>query len=96
MSIEVDNVLKNLDQKIKVLLKQNDQLQRENQKLQKEKQEQALVLNQKNEALKQLQHQLDTTLIDIHSLGKEERKRLEQKINAYLKDVEKCLAVLNS
>ena len=93
---ELDSGLKSLEQKIKLLLRQNDHLQKENKKLQKEKAENNLLLNEKNNTIQKMQQQLDVLLLDAPSISKSEKTQLEQRINGYLKDIEKCMAILNS
>ncbi len=92
----VDEQLKNLHQKLQLLLKQYQQLQKENAAMKKELEGQRLLLKEKNDVIQQLQEKIDVAKLQSSSMSIEEKKLLEQRINGYLSEIEKCLVLLNS
>ena len=90
-----DQVLR-IEEKLLQLLKQYSILQKENQHLQKEtrrlKEQLDIVTAEKN----RLQQQADAGTINGGDMGKTSKKELESRINVYLKDIDKCLALLHS
>lgn len=93
---ELDAQLKSLHYKIQLLLKQNQLLYKQNTVLQAEKEVLQLSLNDKSEMLQSLHRQIDVLKLSSKALDEREKKQLEKRINIYLADIEKCLAILNS
>ena len=93
---ELDIQLANLQKKLQLLVKQNQLLFKENASLKNENETLSIVLQNKNSLLEKLQRQIDAMKINSSSLDKAEKGHLEKRINEYLKDIEKCLALLNS
>jgi hypothetical protein len=92
----VDEQLKNIHQKLQLLLKQYQQLQKENAAIKKELENQRLLMKEKSELIQQLQQKIDVAKLNAPGITPEEKKLLEQRINGYLAEIEKCLALLNS
>jgi hypothetical protein len=92
----VDEQIKALTQKLQLLVKSHQQLQKENAALKKETETQKFLLREKNDAIQKLQEKLDAVKISASSMNAAEKKILEQRINGYLAEIEKCLVLLNS
>ncbi len=92
----VDEQLKSITQKLQVLIKSHQHLQREHAVLKKETEGQKLLLKERNDTIQKLQEKLDAVKISSTSLDAAEKKALEQRINGYLAEIEKCLVLLNS
>ena len=92
----VDEQFKNLSQKLQVLVKQYQQLQKENTALKKEVDSQRLLLKERSDQVQQLQEKIDVIKLNAPTMSIEEKKLLEQRINGYLSEIEKCLVLLNS
>lgn len=91
----LDTQIKKLQEIINVLLKRYKQLQKENEHLKNINEELSRHLNQKDTLLqKHQQKQTAENLVLLHD--DDEKKILQQKINLYLKDIEKCLSLLNA
>jgi len=88
--------IKNIQEKLQQLLKQQVLLQKENQQLRKE----IVSLQERNaekqSLLQELQNQLDAAKLGGASLGETEKAALEKRIDGYLKEIDKCLALLNT
>jgi len=92
----VDEQFKSLHTKLQLLVKQHQQLQKDNAALKKEVDSQRLLLKEKNDHVQQLQEKIDVIKLNAPAISTEEKKLLEQRINGYLSEIEKCLVLLNS
>lgn len=92
----VEEQIKNLHQKLQLLLKKYQQLQKENTALKKEVEGQRLALKEKDGLVYTLQQKIDVAKLNAGSMDATEKKQLEQRINGYLSEIEKCLVLLNS
>ena len=92
----VEEQLKSLHQKLQLLLKKYQQLQKENATLKKEVEGQRMALKEKDGVVYNLQQKIDVAKLNAGSMDAAEKKQLEQRINGYLSEIEKCLVLLNS
>lgn len=92
----VEEQIKNLHQKLQLLLKKYQQLQKENTALKKEVEGQRLALKEKDGLVYTLQQKIDVAKLNAGAMDATEKKQLEQRINGYLSEIEKCLVLLNS
>jgi NAD-specific glutamate dehydrogenase len=93
---DIDEQLKSITQKLQLLLKSHQQLQKEHAAIKKEAEQQKLLIRERNEIIQKLQEKLDAANINASQIDAGEKKILEQRINGYLSDIEKCLLLLNS
>jgi len=91
-----DEQIKSLHQKLQLLLKNYQHLQKQHAALKKEADGQRLLLKEKNELVQQLQERIDVAKLNASAMSPEEKKQLEQRINGYLAEIEKCIVLLNS
>ena len=96
MNSPVDTQLKNIHDKLQQLLKQYRLVQKENVQLKKELEKQRTVSNTKSEQIQLLQQKLDAMQVGISSWGEADKKLMEKRIDTYLKEIEKCLSLLNA
>ncbi|MBX2920853.1 MAG: hypothetical protein KF746_01575 [Chitinophagaceae bacterium] len=89
-----DEHISRVNDKLQLLLKQFQALQKENEKLK-------LELNQKNELEKQmlqktelLQQQVEIARASVGESGKEVKSELEKRINMYVREIDRCIALL--
>ena len=88
-------VLKELQSSLQHLLKKYSALKAENEQLKNVNIEINRMLQQKDNEINTSEEKLATT--NISSLyNTEEKELLQKKIGTYLKDIEKCLALLNN
>lgn len=92
----LEDQIKGLHQKLQLLLKNYQQLQKEHAALKKEADSQRLLLKEKDGLVQQLQEKVDVAKLNSSAMTAEEKKVLEQRINGYLADIEKCIVLLNS
>jgi len=94
--VELDLHIKTVQDKLQLLLKHHQVLTRENQRLQKELDRSQQQLMQRDEQVRLLQQQIDALKLGTSAHSPEEKLLLEKRINGYLKEIDKCLALLNT
>jgi uncharacterized coiled-coil DUF342 family protein len=92
----LDHQIAAIKQKLQLLLKQHQQLHKENEQLKKELASSREQLDARNLQLLQLQEQVDVVRAGFDSWTREEKAALEKRIDAYLKEIEKCMALLDT
>jgi chromosome segregation ATPase len=88
--------IKNIQDKLQQLLKQQVLLQKENQRLKKELEKAGTLTGEKEQALHALQQQVDVLKMGSGNLSETEKNALGKRIDGYLKEIDKCLALLNT
>jgi predicted nucleic acid-binding Zn-ribbon protein len=94
--VELDLHIKNIQEKLQLLLKQQQLLQNENDKLKKELEKVNQLNSEKEQTLQALHHQMDALKLGSGNLDAAEKAALGKRIDAYLKEIDKCLALLNT
>ena len=87
--------LKRIQEKLQQVLKQNISLQKENTKLKDEQGKNtrhSLVYQQKVDDLKQ---QVEILKITSGSWDEKDKKEFEKRINTYIKEIDRCIALLS-
>jgi hypothetical protein len=92
---ELELQLANLQNKLQLLLKQSQHLIKENISLKNEKELLVDELNKKDEAIKKMQQQIDALKFN-NTMDEDEKKHLEKRIDEYLREIDKCLSILNT
>lgn len=93
---DMDEQIHRIEDKVLQLLKEYHSAQKEIQRLQKENNRLSELLQLYNDKSKKLNQKEDTLKISAESLKNQSKKDLEKRIDAYLKDIDKCLALLHS
>jgi chromosome segregation ATPase len=95
MSSGIEQIIR-IEEKLNKLLSQHQQLLRENQKLRKEQEVQ--IERQKNLKAKIDELEIQVALLQSTEspASKTSRAALEKKINAYVKEIDKCIAILGN
>lgn len=95
MSQVLEDKIKQVQEKLQLLIRQNTAALKENQLLREalaEAKEQATSAASAAEAL---QHQIDAKKYSQAMMDTEEKKVFEKKINGYIKEIDKCIALLS-
>jgi chromosome segregation ATPase len=92
----LSNQLAQFQQKLMRVMKQYDVLHRENARLKKELAKKDVLLSNKEALLKDLEEKLAALRLSKGSFSDEEKKQLGKKINTYVKEIDKCLTLLNA
>jgi Txe/YoeB family toxin of Txe-Axe toxin-antitoxin module len=96
MTEQIDIQLKNIQQQLQQLLKEYQLVQKENQKLKKELEQIQQVHELQNRQLEMLQQKAEVNQLGAGTWSKEEKIALEKRIDVYLKEIEKCILLLNA
>ncbi|GAC1530731.1 MAG: hypothetical protein NVS3B15_09740 [Sediminibacterium sp.] len=94
--VDLDLQIKNIQEKLQQLLKQQLLLQRENQQLKKELYKVTASSQEKEMVVRTLQQQVDALKLGAAAYSGEEKAAMEKRIDVYLKEIDKCLALLNT
>jgi len=94
--LDLDRHIKNIQEKLQQLLRNQQVLVKENQRLLKELEKSKQSLEEKEASIAMLHQQLDALKLIATAQSPEEKALLEKRINGYLKEIDKCLALLNT
>lgn len=96
MNTTINAQLEQLQQKMQLLLKHYAQLQRENVQLKKDvaKKQQQLTLNQ--QVIQQQEQQIDALRLSKDGFSVEEKRELERRIDVYIREIDRCMSLLNT
>ena len=94
--VDLDLQIKSIQDKLQQLLKQQSILQKENQRLKKDLEKVGSQNLEKQAVVQSLQEQMDVAKLGTENLTAEEKKALSKRIDGYLKEIDKCLALLNT
>ena len=88
--------LKRIQEKMQLLLKQHTALQKENQSLKEELnnlKKESSGFRERSDSLKQ---QVEILKYSNGEMENEDKKQFERRINSYLKEIDRCIAMLGS
>lgn len=95
--VDLDLQIRSIQDKLQQLLKQQAVLQKENQRLKKELDRSVAENAEKEQSLQSIQHQVDALKLGSGNLLNDtEKNALSKRIDGYLKEIDKCLALLNT
>ena len=93
--MELDEHIARINEKLQQLLKQYLSLQKENEKLKTELLQVNNKAKVKDGQLELLAMRIEVLKASKGEMTEEEKKSFEKKINHYLKEIDKCIALLN-
>jgi cell shape-determining protein MreC len=95
MDHPLDQQLKRINEKLQHFLKQYQLLQKENEKLKQEIGEK--TIHQKVLAVQsdKLQQQIEILKVSKGEMNNVERKAFEKRLNQYIKEIDRCISLLN-
>ncbi len=96
MNSPIDIQLKSIHQKLQQLLKQYQTVKKENIQLKKELEKQKIFINSKTGEIELLQQKIDAVQVGVNNWGDDEKIHLQKRIDGYLKEIDKCLSLLNA
>ena len=88
--------LKRIQEKLQQVLKQQAALQKENQSLKEELNGSRKQALQHHENIDRLKQQVEILKLSNGEMNEPEKKQLEKRINAYLKEIDRCIAMLGA
>jgi regulator of replication initiation timing len=94
--VDLELQIKSIQDKLQQLLKQQALLQKENLKLKKELDKSSAIHEEKERSLQAVRQQMDVLKLGSGNLTEDEKNALGKRIDGYLKEIDKCLALLNT
>jgi phage host-nuclease inhibitor protein Gam len=91
---DLDLHIKRIQEKLERLLKQYGELQRENIQLKKELEKSSRQSSQCQQAIDALKQQVEVLKISSGNWDENDKKEFEKRINHYVKEIDKCIALL--
>jgi chromosome segregation ATPase len=91
----VDEQFNIINDKLQQLLKQYSRLQKDNERLKAELQEIKLKELQFQEKIDSLNQQIGILKVSQGDMSEKDKKEFEKKINAYLKEIDRCISYLS-
>ena len=95
MNDTIDNQLKNIQTKLQQMLKQYRLVVKENEQLKKQLADNTLQATTKQQQVQALQQQLDILKMGTSTFDSKDKAALEKKIDLYIKEIDRCLLMLN-
>jgi hypothetical protein len=94
--LPVEAQIKNIQDKLQQLVKRQQAMRRDNQRLQKELEKARAQVKEKEEIVGKLQQQVDARQIGTGTFSEPEKAALQKRIDSYLREIDRCLALLNT
>ena len=91
---DLDLHIKRIQEKVERLLKQYTELQKENLQLKKELDKSSRQTSHHQETIDALRQQVEVLKISAGSWDANDKKEFEKRINHYIKEIDKCIAML--
>jgi chromosome segregation ATPase len=95
MENELHLQMKRINEKLQQLLKKHLGLQKENEKLKQELGQSSLRQDHLKSELDKLQQKTELLRLSKGEMNDPEKKIFEKRINGYLKEIDKCIGMLN-
>lgn len=92
--INTEQHLKRIQEKLQQLLKQHAAVQKENNRLKEELQESRGKNLQQQQYMDELKQQASVLKMNAGEMSGADKKELEKRINSYLKEIDRCIALL--
>lgn len=86
--------LKSIQEKLQLLLKQHAALQKERDRLQSELAEAREKITAKEKNTEELKQQVSILKASSGTMNEADKKEWEKRINGYLKEIDRCIALL--
>ena len=91
---ELELSLKRVQEKLQQLLKQYQELQKQNLRLQNELDKSTKQTLQYQQTIENLKQQADVLKISSGNWDERDKKELEKRISFYIKEIDRCIALL--
>jgi chromosome segregation ATPase len=88
--------LQRIQEKLQQLLKKQDILEKENNWLRKELSETKSQASQNLESIDRLKQQIEAMQLSSGDINDADKKQLEKRLTAYIKEIDRCIAMLGS
>lgn len=94
MSLSEDQI-KRIQEKLQQLVKQHNALQKENQSLKEEVNSSKKLAEQQHANIDRLKQQVEILKLSNGEMNEAEKKQFEKRVNSYIKEIDRCIAMLS-
>ena len=91
---EIGQRVRRIQDKLQQLLRQRELLQKENVRVKEEMAQLQTTLSERTLRLEQLQQQVEILKVTKAALGEEEKRALEKRLGQYIREIDRCIAML--
>jgi hypothetical protein len=88
--------LKRIHDKLQLLLKQHAALQKENVQLKEQLHSAKDQVSQQVKSVEEMRQQISILKLGTGEMNEADKKEFEKRINGYLKEIDRCIAMLSS
>ena len=92
---ELDLHIKRIQEKLQQLLKRYSELEKENSQLKRELEKSTRQATQHQQTIDILKQQVEVLKISSGTWDENDKKEFEKRINHYIKEIDKCIALLS-
>jgi chromosome segregation ATPase len=92
---EIEQHIERINNKLSQLLKQHEILQKENSKLKVDLKKLQTEHDSKSVHIDQLQEQAQILKLSKSEMGEADKKTFEKRLNQYIKEIDRCITLLN-
>ena len=92
---QTEQHLKRIQDKLQQLLKQYGSLQKDNSLLKEELEKSKAQALQHQQSVTHLKQQVDVLKLNAGEMKETDKKEIEKRINSYLKEIDRCIALLS-
>ena len=93
---EIDVHIKRIQEKLQQLIRQHHELQKENNQLKKELERSAKQSSNHQQTIETLKQQVEVLKISSGNWDEHDKKDFEKRINLYIREIDKCIAMLSA
>ena len=95
MMAEIEKQLKGIQDKLQQVLKDHSALQKENLRLKEELDKNRTQSFANQQTIEELKQQVDVLKITSGDWDHNDKKEFEKRINSYIKEIDRCIALLS-
>lgn len=95
MSNDLQQQVHRVNEKLQQLLKQYQLLQKENEVLKKDLKDVRGINSEKGKQLDELEQKVSILKTATNNLTDTDKKQLEKRLNGYIKEIDRCITMLN-
>ena len=92
---ELEIQIKRLQEKLQQLIRKHDETVKENQRLKKELEKTTGQYSQQQQTIETLKQQVAVLKLSSGNWDEQDKKEFEKRINHYIREIDKCIALLS-
>jgi predicted nuclease with TOPRIM domain len=92
---ELEIQIKRIQEKLQQLIRKHDETVKENQRLKKELEKTTGQYSQQQQTIETLKQQVAVLKLSSGNWDEQDKKEFEKRINHYIREIDKCIALLS-